>query len=64
MANPFEVVSKVAFHFNGHAFNKQMDLGCASYCPYAEQCLGSMPPELLAKKKELLVERVPIETAC
>jgi HD superfamily phosphodiesterase len=41
--------------------NPQMDLGCASYCPYAEQCLGSMPPELLAKKKELLVERVPIE---
>ncbi len=41
--------------------NPQMDLGCASYCQYAEQCLGSMPPELLAKKKELLVERVPIE---
>ena len=41
--------------------NPQMDFGCASYCPYAEQCLGSMPPELLAKKKELLVERVPIE---
>jgi putative nucleotidyltransferase with HDIG domain len=41
--------------------NPKMDLGCASYCPYAEQCLGSMPPELLAKKKELLVERVPIE---
>jgi HD superfamily phosphohydrolase YqeK len=41
--------------------NPQMDLGCASYCPYAEQCLGSMPPELLAKKKELIVERVPIE---
>jgi HD superfamily phosphohydrolase YqeK len=41
--------------------NPNMDFGCASYCPYAEQCLGSMPPELLAKKKELLVERVPIE---
>ena len=46
----------------GHkVLNPQMDFGCASYCPYAEQCLGSMPPELLAKKKELLVERVPIE---
>lgn len=41
--------------------NPKMDLGCASYCPYAEQCLGSMPPELLAQKKELLIERVPIE---
>ena len=46
----------------GHKMlNPKMDFGCASYCPYAEQCLGSMPPELLAKKKELLVERVPIE---
>ena len=46
----------------GHkVLNPKMDFGCASYCPYAEQCLGSMPPELLAKKKELLVERVPIE---
>jgi HD superfamily phosphohydrolase YqeK len=46
----------------GHkVLNPQIDFGCASYCPYAEQCLGSMPPELLAKKKELLVERVPIE---
>jgi HD superfamily phosphodiesterase len=41
--------------------NPKLDLGCASYCPYAEQCLGSMPPELLAQKKELIVERVPIE---
>ena len=46
----------------GHKMlNPKMDFGCASYCPYAEQCLGSMPPELLAKKKELLVERTPIE---
>ena len=46
----------------GHKMlNPKIDFGCASYCPYAEQCLGSMPPELLAKKKELLVERVPIE---
>lgn len=41
--------------------NPKMDFGCASYCPYAEQCLGSMPLELLAKKKELLTERVPLE---
>jgi hypothetical protein len=20
-----------------------MDFGCASYCPYAEQCLGDIP---------------------
>jgi len=41
--------------------NPNNDFGCASYCPYAEQCLGSLPPELLAKKQELLKERVAIE---
>lgn len=41
--------------------NPRTDFGCASHCPYAEQCLGEMPPELLAKKQELLVERVAIE---
>lgn len=41
--------------------NPKIDFGCASYCPYAEQCLGAMPPELLAKKQELLKERVPVE---
>ena len=46
----------------GHRMiNPKNDFGCASYCPYAEQCLGSMPPELLAKKQELLKDRVAIE---
>jgi HD superfamily phosphodiesterase len=38
-----------------------MDFGCAAYCPYAEQCLGTMPEELLAQKEDLLKERVAIE---
>ncbi|MBU0483724.1 MAG: HD domain-containing protein [Proteobacteria bacterium] len=41
--------------------NPRTDFGCASYCPYAEQCLGELPPELLAKKKELIKDRVAIE---
>lgn len=46
----------------GHRMlNPQTDFGCAAYCPYAEQCLGSLPPELLAKKQELLLERIPVE---
>jgi putative nucleotidyltransferase with HDIG domain len=46
----------------GHRFvNPQMDFGCASYCPYAEQCLGDLPPELLARKEDLLKDRVAIE---
>jgi putative nucleotidyltransferase with HDIG domain len=46
----------------GHRFaNPEMDFGCASYCQYAEQCLGNLPPELLAEKDDLLKDRVAIE---
>jgi HD superfamily phosphodiesterase len=41
--------------------NPRMDFGCASYCQHAEQCLGELPPELLAERKELLKDRVAIE---
>lgn len=46
----------------GHRFlNPGLDFGCASYCPYAEQCIGNLPPELLAQKEDLLKDRVAIE---
>ncbi len=46
----------------GHRFiNPNMDFGCASYCEHAEQCLGTLPPELLAQKEDLLKDRVAIE---
>lgn len=46
----------------GHRFvNPQMDFGCAAYCQYAEQCIGNLPPELLAQKEDLLKDRVAIE---
>ena len=38
-----------------------MDFGCAAYCPYAEQCIGDLPPELIAQKEDLLKDRVAIE---
>ncbi|MDP1989669.1 MAG: HD domain-containing protein [Syntrophales bacterium] len=41
--------------------NPRMDFGCASYCQYAEQCLGTLSPELLAQRKELLKDRVAVE---
>lgn len=41
--------------------NPQMDFGCAAHCKYAEQCLGELPPELLAKRDDLLKDRVAIE---
>ncbi len=46
----------------GHRFaNPKMDFGCAAYCQYAEQCLGTLPPELMAQKEDLLKDRVAIE---
>ena len=46
----------------GHRFvNPSMDFGCASYCQFAEQCIGNLPPELLAQKENLLKDRVAIE---
>ena len=45
----------------GHRFiNPNMDFGCASYCEYAEQCLGTLPPELLAQKEDLFKDRVAV----
>ncbi len=49
-------------HHCGHRFvNPKMDFGCASYCEFAEQCIGTLPPELLAGKEDLLKDRVAIE---
>ncbi|MFO7760504.1 MAG: HD domain-containing protein [Desulfobia sp.] len=46
----------------GHRFlNPQLDFGCAAYCPFAEQCIGNLPPELIAQKQDLLKDRVAIE---
>ncbi len=46
----------------GHKMvNPKMDFGCAAYCKYAEQCLGDLPPELIAQKQDLLKDRVAIE---
>ena len=41
--------------------NPHMDFGCASYCKFAKQCFGDLPPELLAQRKELLKDRVAVE---
>jgi hypothetical protein len=46
----------------GHKMvNPRMDFGCAAYCKFAEQCLGELPLELIAQKKDLLKDRVAIE---
>jgi len=46
----------------GHkVINPKMDFGCAAYCKFAAQCLGELPPELLAEREDLLKDRVAIE---
>lgn len=41
--------------------NPKMDFGCAAYCRFAEECLGALSPELIAKRESLLKDRVAIE---
>jgi hypothetical protein len=38
-----------------------MNFGCAGYCQFAEQCLGNLGPELLAKRDDLFKDRLAIE---
>ena len=50
----------------GHeVVNPKMDLGCAAWCQYAEQCVGDVPEELKARQraeeKDLLRERISLE---
>ena len=46
----------------GHRFaNPEMDFGCAAYCKFADQCLGTLPSELLAQRDDLLKDRIAIE---
>lgn len=41
--------------------NPKMDFGCASYCKFAEQCLGTLPEEFIAQREDLLKDRVAVE---
>ena len=50
----------------GHeVVNPKLDLGCAEWCPYAEQCVGVVPEELKVRRsseeKDLLRERICLE---
>jgi hypothetical protein len=46
----------------GHRFvNPKMDFGCAAYCQFAEQCLGTLPEEFVSQKDNLFKDRVAVE---
>lgn len=54
-------VSRLCSKCGRRFLNPGLDFGCASYCKYAEQCLGALSPELIAQKESLLKDRVAIE---
>jgi putative nucleotidyltransferase with HDIG domain len=50
----------------GHEIvNPKLDLGCAKWCQYAEQCVGALPEEVRgrqrAEQQDLLRERISLE---
>ena len=40
--------------------NPKMDFGCASYCQFAEQCLGTLPEEFKQGLDNLLKDKVAV----
>lgn len=49
-------------HDCGHRFvNPKMDFGCATYCQFAEQCLGTLPEEFVMQQDNLLKDKVAVE---
>ncbi len=46
----------------GHRLvNPNMDFGCASYCQFAEQCMGTLPEEFIGTREDLLKDKVAVE---
>ena len=48
-------------HCSKKIVNPKMDFGCAAYCKFAEQCLGTLPEEFVAQQEDLLKDRVAVK---
>jgi DNA-directed RNA polymerase subunit RPC12/RpoP len=48
-------------HCNHRFVNPKMDFGCATYCQFAEQCLGTLPEEFVLQQDNLLKDKVAVE---
>ncbi|MEE4315004.1 MAG: phosphohydrolase [Desulfofustis sp.] len=45
----------------GHRFvNPKMDFGCAAYCQFAEQCIGTLPEEFIGAQDNLMKDKVAV----
>jgi len=48
-------------HNCNHRFvNPKLDFGCASYCQFAEQCLGTLPDDFVIQRESLLKDKVAV----
>lgn len=47
-------------HCGAKFANPRVDFGCATYCKYAEKCLGDLDPSLLAQQQAMLKDRVGV----
>lgn len=46
----------------GHRFvNPKLDFGCAAYCKFADQCIGTLPEEFVGSHDNLLKDKVAVE---
>jgi len=46
----------------GYRFvNPKMDFGCAAYCRFAEQCIGTLPEAFVGTQDSLLKDKVAVE---
>ncbi len=48
-------------HCSHRFVNPRMDFGCAAYCTFAEQCIGTLPEEFAGSAKNLLKDKVAVE---
>lgn len=48
-------------HCGNRFVNPKMDFGCAAYCQFAEQCLGTLPEEFIGNQDNLLKDKVAVE---
>ena len=48
-------------HCGHRIVNPKMDFGCAAYCKFAEQCIGTLPEEFVGAQDNLLKDKVAVE---
>lgn len=48
-------------HCSHRFVNPRLDFGCAAYCKFAEQCIGTLPEEFVGAQDNLLKDKVAVE---